>query len=219
VGFAIPVKQVSAAVTEFFTPEDLPLDGHAPVWFGAKFRPAPYPLSIAEVRPGTPAEKAGLRAGQLVLQINGKTPRSPMDCAGMLLNSPNQQGNLTVVDNGTRREIKVQMVKFEDFFQQKLGVELSKLTTADVERFGLNAGDGVFVHQVEPNGPADRAQLRPNFLLSRLDDRPVVDLGEAAAILNAKKSGDTVKATVRIPERTIYGYAGWRQGTTTVKMR
>jgi len=219
VGFAIPAKSISAAVTEFFTPEDLPIEGRVPVWFGAKFKPAPYPLSIAEVRPGTPAEKAGLRAGQLVLQIDGKAPRSPMDCADLLLNSPNHRATLMVAENGKRREVKVDMPTFEDFFRQKLGAELSKLTAADVNRFGLSAGDGVFVQQVEANSPAERAQLRAGFLLSRLDDQPVVDLSAAATILNAKKAGDSVRATVRIPERTIYGFAGWRQGNTTVRIR
>jgi len=219
VGFAIPVKLISAAVTEFFTPEDLPLEGRPPVWFGAKFKPAPYPLSITEVRPGTPAEKSGLRAGQQVLQINGKIPRSPMDCAELLLNSPNRQASLIVVDNGTRRELKVDLPTFEDFFHQKMGAELSKLTTTDVDRFGLSAGDGVFVQVVEPDSPADRAQLRPGFLLSQLDEKPVIDLSAAASILSTKKSGEAVRATVRIPERTIYGYTGWRQGTTTIKIR
>ncbi len=219
VGFAIPVKLISAAITEFFTPEDLPLDGHTPLWFGAKFKPAPYPLSITEVRPGTPAEKAGLRAGQLVLQINGKAPRSPMDGAELLLNSPNRNASLVVVDNGVRREVKLVLSSFEDLFRQKLGVELSKLTTTDMDRFGLNPGDGVFVQLVQPDSPADRAQLRPGFLLSQLDDKPVIDLSAAASILDAKKSDEVVRATVRIPERTIYGYTGWRQGTTTVKIR
>jgi len=219
VGFAIPVKMISAAVTEFFTPEDLPMEGFAPVWFGAKFRPAPYPLSIAEVRPGTPAERAGLRAGQLVLQVNGKSPKSPMDCAELLITSPNHLATLTVADGGTRRELKVTMIAFEDFFRQKLGAELSKLTASDVDRLGLNAGDGVFVQAVIPDGPADRAQLRVGFLLNQIEGQAVVDLGAAASILEAKKSGETVRATVRVPDRTLYGYVGWRQATVSLKVR
>jgi S1-C subfamily serine protease len=70
-----------------------------------------------------------------------------------------------------------------------------------------------------PDGPADRAQLQPGFLLSQLDGKPVVDLSAAASILSAKASGDSVQVTVRVPERTPYGYAGWRTGSTTVKLR
>jgi S1-C subfamily serine protease len=88
-----------------------------------------------------------------------------------------------------------------------------------VDRFGLNAGDGVLVQTVTPDGPADRAQLRSGFLLNQLDGQAVVDLSAAASILEGKKSGESVRATVRIPERTLYGYAGWRQGTTTLKVR
>lgn len=219
VGFAIPVKMISAAVTEFFTPEDLPVEGRTPLWFGAKFKPAPYPLSITEVRAGTPAEQAGLRAGQVVLQINGQTPRSPMDCAEILLNSPNRAASIVVVDSGTRRELKVKLVNFDEFFRQKIGASLAKLTTTDVERFGLNPGDGVFLQTVTPDGPADRAQLQPGFLLSKLDGRAVLDLSELASLLSTKPAGGSVQATVRVPERNIYGYTSWRQGTTTLKLR
>jgi serine protease Do len=219
VGFAIPVKTISAAITEFFTPEELPVEGRPALWFGAKFKPAPYPLSITEVRPGTPAEKAGLRVGQLVLQINGRSPRNPMDCAEMLLNSPNRRATLIVAENGARREVKLELPAFEDFFRERLGAELAKLTTTDVDRFGLNPGDGVFVQSVLPDSPADRAGLRPGYLLSQLDDKRVLDLSAAAAVLGGKQSGDAVRVVIRRPERSLYGYTGWRQLGTTVKLR
>ena len=70
IGFAIPVKQVSEALARFFSPEVTHL-----LWFGAQFQPAgSSPLLVTEVQPGGPAEKAGLRAGDRILEANGKAP-------------------------------------------------------------------------------------------------------------------------------------------------
>src|SRR6266699_2491008 len=56
IGFAIPVKQVSEALAGFFSPEV----SHS-LWFGARLRQGPPPLTVAMVQPGGPSAKAGLR--------------------------------------------------------------------------------------------------------------------------------------------------------------
>ena len=68
VGFSIPVKQVSAAVARFFTPEAT----HA-LWFGARISTSrPGPLTVVNVQPTSPAEKAGLLKGDQIVQVNGE---------------------------------------------------------------------------------------------------------------------------------------------------
>src|SRR5512137_1535361 len=56
VGFSIPVKQVSAALSQFFTPEV-----RDSVWFGAEFKAGAGPLTVRAVKPGSPADRAGLK--------------------------------------------------------------------------------------------------------------------------------------------------------------
>jgi S1-C subfamily serine protease len=219
VGFAIPVKQISAAITEFFTPEELPIEGLTPLWFGAKFRSAPYPLAVSEVRPRTPADAAGLKPGQTISEINGKRPKSPMDCAEILLKSPKGLATFAVMQEGVRKEIKVQMLPFAGIFKSKLGLDLEKLTTADVDRFGVKPGDGVMVSAVEPGSPAEKAGLRQGILLHRLNDEPVVDLSAAASALQNRQSSETIRATVRVLERNVFGYFTWRSATVPLKVR
>src|SRR6266540_4549812 len=54
IGFAIPIKQVTEAVSEIFTPEVT-----RSVWFGARIKSGPYPLRVTEVDSESPAAKAG----------------------------------------------------------------------------------------------------------------------------------------------------------------
>ena len=53
IGFAIPIKRVSEALSEIFTPEEL-----AHLWFGARVKAGARPLVITDVTPGSPADRA-----------------------------------------------------------------------------------------------------------------------------------------------------------------
>jgi predicted metalloprotease with PDZ domain len=82
------VKQVSAAISRFFTPEVTDS-----LWFGAQLKPNSGPLQIATVQPGSPAAKAGLRAGDNLLMVNGKTPQSLIECNRFLV-EPDRQARV-----------------------------------------------------------------------------------------------------------------------------
>src|SRR5882762_3325110 len=61
IGFAIPIKQVTEALSQIFIPEVT-----KSVWFGARIRSGPYPVTVTVVEPGSPAEKARLQAGDMI---------------------------------------------------------------------------------------------------------------------------------------------------------
>jgi serine protease Do len=65
-GFSIPVKEVSAALARFFTPEV----SHG-LWFGARMRAQDGRVRISEVQPGSPADTAGLKEGDVISRLNG----------------------------------------------------------------------------------------------------------------------------------------------------
>ena len=52
IGFALPIKQVTEALSEIFLPEVT----HS-AWFGARIKSGPYPLMVTEVEPESPAAK------------------------------------------------------------------------------------------------------------------------------------------------------------------
>ncbi|MCD6050698.1 MAG: protease Do, partial [Verrucomicrobia bacterium] len=82
IGFAIPIKRVGEAMAEQMTPETL-----RSLWFGARIRSGTIPLVLGAVQPESPAHKAGLREGDVVLRINGQTVRSLIEFTRELLNS------------------------------------------------------------------------------------------------------------------------------------
>src|SRR2546423_15595985 len=67
IGFAIPVKRVSTALAEIYTPEVL-----KEMWFGARIRPRGAALQVLSVQMESPAGKAGAPAGGGKLQVHSK---------------------------------------------------------------------------------------------------------------------------------------------------
>ena len=76
VGFAIPSNTVRSVVSQLVAGKTV---AHA--YFGVSVRDSSSPLgaALAQVFPGTPAAKAGLKAGDVVTQVDGKTIEGETD--------------------------------------------------------------------------------------------------------------------------------------------
>src|SRR6185369_9066243 len=144
VGFAIPVKQAGAALSDFFAPEWTDA-----LWFGAKVKASPYPLVVTTVQPGSPADKAGLRAGQEITEVNGKAAKSLVSFNRLITTNESRRATLAVVEKGARRTLQVQLEPFDRLIRARLGLTLSTLTRDRAALFQVNLGGGLFVEGVE----------------------------------------------------------------------
>jgi len=216
VGFAIPAKQISAALAEFFTPEV-----NNQLWFGARVVQAGTdPLVVSAVQNGSPADKAGLRPGQRVVQVNGGIPKDLVDFHRYITADTNRyQATLQVEQNGELRTVKMQLVPFDDLIRQKLGLVLLNLTPQTAASSPVKPGQGLFIDEVEKHSPADKAQLQRGFLLTAIGDRATGDLIGVADVLSTKKSGDIVRLVVVVPRRISNSYVEYRQASITLAVR
>src|SRR5437868_1584118 len=116
IGFAIPVKRVSAALAEIYSPEVL-----ESLWFGARVRPGPAPMQIISVQSESPAAKAGLGTNDTILKINGKTPTGFIDFNSELLAAKDKKPvSLEFARGDERRTISVRLVQEKTFFNEEL---------------------------------------------------------------------------------------------------
>jgi S1-C subfamily serine protease len=195
VGFSIPVKQVSSALSRFFTPEVTDS-----LWFGAQFKPGPGPLEVTTVQPGGPAAKAGLYPGDRVLQVNGKTPQSLIEC-NRLLAAADRSPSLTIERGGARLTFSVRLLSFEDLVRHKLGMTVLEITPQSAAGLGVRPGEALFVEEVEKGSPADHAQIQRGYLLAAVGDQNAASLRNVAEALANTKKGESVRLTVVVPRR------------------
>ncbi len=199
-GFAIPVKQVSAALSDFFT-----LEWTASLWFGARLRGAPYPLTVRDVQKDSPADRAGLRIGQEIAEVNGKLVHGLEDFNRLMAANADHRASLTVSENGDRRTLRAELMSMDDhlqdLLQRQLGLNVQTLTGTNAAQYQLNPGDGFLVRDVEKNSPAARAQIQSGFLLTAIDGIPVKDLVNSANAIGNKPAGERVQLSLLVPRR------------------
>ena len=213
VGFAIPVKQISTALADFFAPEITDS-----LWFGARVGGSGLPLLVKTVQAGSPADKAGLRVGQRVLQVNNQPIKGLVHLNRLLTDATNHSAALQVELNGERRTATVQLVPFDELISQRLGLVLLNITPETAARLQIRTGESLFIEDVKANSPAEKARLQRGFLLTGVDGRAAGNLMVVADVLSGKKSGDQVALTVVMPQRMGPNYVG-RQVTINVPVR
>ncbi len=213
VGFSIPVKQISAALSKFFTPETTDS-----LWFGAQLKAGETPLLVSAVQPGSPAAKAGISEGDRLLEVGGKPPGNLITANRLLCAPTNHSVKLVVEHEGQHRSVAVQMVGFEVLVKQKLGLTLLEMTAETAERLGMRPGEALFVEAVEKNGPASGTELQRGDLVAAIDNKRAGQLRALAEELAPKKKGDTVSLGVIVPRRVGMTFVV-RQGTVDVEVR
>jgi S1-C subfamily serine protease len=201
IGFAIPIKLVSAALSEIFTPES---SGKS-LWFGARIKVGPPPFTITTVQSQSPADLAGLKVGDHILRVNGVAPKGFIDFNELIVNSEKPEIALGVESGGKTREVSVTLMPEKDFFnagliEQMLGVRLQAITPQIAQRFMLNSTNGFLISGIEEHSPA-ADQLRPGYLVTGIEGQAPENLIAAAKIIFAKKKGESVKLDVTVQER------------------
>jgi serine protease Do len=143
---------------------------------------------VNQVNPGSPAEQAGLKAGDVLTHFDG----APLTEGGQYRNRaalarPGSSVNLALLRDGKHLELSVTVARLdEDALQgaeaaKAVGVAVRALHKDEAKRLGLNGG--LLVTVVEPGSLAAMAGIAPGTLILEANHKPVGTPGEFAAAL------------------------------------
>ena len=214
IGFAIPINMVKEMLP------DLKAKGkYTRSWIGIRIQPLTDALAeslglkkavgalVSEVVPNSPAEKAGIKDEDVVLEFDGKPVRSSSDLplyasmAGVGKSVP-----LKVWRQGKERVVSVVLTEFPDDEVVVAGDSTSEagelgMTVADItpelkRQFELSTDRGVVVKEIAPGSPAARAQLRAGDVILSLNRRKTSNARTFAQATKELKSGDLMRLQV-----------------------
>lgn len=212
IGFAIPVKDVREAVAKIFVPESNSR------WLGLQVLPATSPLIIQAVQSNSPAAKAGLKVGDQILQVNGRTPVG-FEFHKWLRDETNSDFTLAVQRGGERLNVPVHMVSFIEILKQRLGIDAQELTRSLARQFGLEEHAGLLVVGADKTGPSGKAGIERYHIITGINGIRVRSLLDAANTIFQAPKGDVVDVSVMVPQTRGDEILGYRQGATRVKLR
>lgn len=205
IGFAIPVKLVSEAISEIFIPENL-----KSLWFGAKIKNGANPMTVQSIEPLSPADKAGLKVGDVILGINGRFGVSYIALINELTEKgENQPCELIVKRDDSKKMIKIQLTPEKSFFNENLirnriGILVEEINDEVASNMGLPIHHGLLIKGVDKDSPADKAGLVKGLIINEIDGSPVVNILKTARLIHEKKKGEPVNLKVIAQRRRGY---------------
>ncbi|HET8552201.1 MAG TPA: DegQ family serine endoprotease [Gammaproteobacteria bacterium] len=153
---------------------------------------------VTKVIPGSAADKAGIKQGDVLVAVNGKPIKNPDVLPSMIgLMRPGTTVELKLIRNGKPIEVKAKLQSGEatpngGTANEKLGAKFSNITK-DSPLYGQV--QGVLVTDVDPDGEAFAAGLRPGMVILAVNRHPVKNLAQFRNALSQFKG--TLLLTVR----------------------
>ncbi|ABB38810.1 protease Do [Oleidesulfovibrio alaskensis G20] len=159
---------------------------------------------IGNVLSGEPADKAGIRAGDIIIKVNRNEISGASDLLRTIADlSPGDKATVVAVRNGAQKtftltlgERGTEMAARDETPQQKqnaatgqLGLKLRQMTEQEAGQLGLESTNGLLVVGIQQNSPAAMADLRPGDVILMANLKPVNTVGQLQKIVE----GDAAK--------------------------
>ncbi|MGQ9499550.1 MAG: DegQ family serine endoprotease [Dissulfurimicrobium sp.] len=144
---------------------------------------------VAQVSKGSPAEKAGLKEGDIILQLNGIKIVDAGELRNKIaLTAPGTVVKLDIMRNGKKMPVSVTIAeqpagKMAAMSEQpklveQFGFTVQDLTPDIAKQLGYKKGQGVVISGVEPGSIADQAGLQPGMLIEEVNRHVVRNVAE-----------------------------------------
>jgi serine protease Do len=176
---------------------------------------------VNSVEEGSPAARAGLQVGDVVVALDGRPIENATELTSQLAQrKPGERVGLTVVRNGQPRDITAQLAEFEhprdrtsarptpDSPAARLGFDVAALTPQLAQRLGSEATSGVAITTVVPYSSAAMAGFRAGQVILSINGQEVKTPSDVERIASHLAAGGVVSVRVRDPQigETIINY-------------
>jgi Do/DeqQ family serine protease len=220
IGFAVPVNMAKKVITDLIKTGKVTRG-----WLGVGIQPMTPDLAksfglkenegvlISQVMKGSPAEKAGLKEGDVILEMDGQKFDDHRQLQRMIGETPvGKTLEFTVIRDQKRLTVKVTIgempseEKVAKATEQKsdLGINVQKLTPQLAERLGLPEAKGVLVSKVDQRSPAARAGLRKGDVIIEFNREPIEDISNFQTAVKKISKGDQVMLRVIRGEAILF---------------
>lgn len=167
---------------------------------------------VANVSKDGPAERAGVKVGDVIIEFDGKEIKESNDLPIIVARTPvDKKVRLKVLREKkdvtlsvTVGELKEEEVVASTKEKGELGLTVQGVTPQIAESLGLDRPEGVVITAVDPGSPADEAGLRRGDVILEIDRKPVRKLADYRKAVGETKKGKGILFLVRRGESTLF---------------
>jgi serine protease Do len=221
IGFAIPIDLAKTVVAQLDT------TGHVVRgWLGVTIQPVTADLAksfhlpqatgalVSAVAPDSPAQKAGVKQGDVIVAYNGRKVARSDDLPRVVAETPvGHEATLEVLRDGKPVTLRAQVARLQEeqavaqassSERPSLGVAVQTLTPALAQQLGLDETRGVLVRQVQDGSPADAAGLRAGDVIVEVNRKPVKSAEELRSAVERRAKDAAVLLLVHREGANLY---------------
>ncbi len=173
---------------------------------------------VWQVEPNTPAAKAGIKRGDVIVAFNGR----PIKHLSTFRNAvaatpPGRKVTLSIFRNGQQLQLTVPLGTQPATNQmawagvnspfvaggpasKALGLTVSGVTDQEAQRLNLASPEGVFVSQVDPKGLAAKAGIQPGDVIVSVQGHPIMSVAQFNALIGKLNLAVGVRMSIFTPD-------------------
>jgi serine protease Do len=170
------------------------------------------------VQEGSPAARAGVKAGDVITQYDGHKVSRSSELPRMVADTPaGRPVPITIVRGGKPVSLSAKIAALEEEpgpiaarsqEKQNLGLGVETLTPGVARELGLPPGRGVVVRSVGDASPAADAGIRPGDVLVEVDHQRVASVAEMKRVLDRHPENTPVVVLLRRDDQNLYVAVG-----------
>jgi len=215
IGFAIPIDMAAQIVGQLKENGEVTrgwlgvniqdLKGDLAEYYGSKHSEG---VLVTDVVPGNPADKAGIKAKDIITAVNGEKVQNSRELTAKAATLPvGETTKITVVRDGKEKTFDVKVAKRPLTLadagkppvekEGQYGLQVTDLTPEIAKNLNVNRETGVVVVGVRPDSKAYKAGVQQGDLILEVNRRNVSSTGELKQLLAKYKDGDGVSLLVQ----------------------
>lgn len=222
IGFAIPINMARGIMQGLIE--------HGKIvrgWLGVVIQPVtediaksfgldkPQGVLIGDVQEKSPAEKAGLKRGDIIIRFANQEVNDPTQLRNAVVATPvGKEVPIEILRNGRSQIMMVKIAELPAEIGQvsassekgvsELGIRVQSLTPEIASQLGYEGDSGVIVVDVEPGSPADESGLRRGDLIKEVNRQEINNLSDYDKALSQLTKTDQVLLLIRRGDNTLY---------------
>ncbi|GAB6059183.1 DegQ family serine endoprotease [Desulfonatronum parangueonense] len=174
---------------------------------------------VAEAIPGEPADRAGLRSGDVIVSVNGQ---DVVDSSSLLRvvaqQEPGKEVRVVAIRGGKEQNFNVTLgTRDTERLAQRdrpapqtedqataLGITLRPISEREAQAMGMSRPQGLLVSEVEANSQAARSDVRAGDIIIEANQKPVNSVDAFESILEEATERGVIMLLIRRHTQTIF---------------
>jgi len=218
IGFAVPVNMAKGVIKQLKEEGEVTrgwlgvgiqdINDEMAEYYGVKDKKG---VMVSEVFPGDPADKAGIRTKDIILEVNGQKIETSRELTRIIAGfHVGEVVKITVFRDGKEKTLTVKIAKREETErvsrgipgiphkeQDVFGIGVSNLTPEIAHRLNLRETQGVVVTGVQPKSQGEDKGIKTRDIIKEINHQPINTVDEYMDAIQKVKKGDTVSMFIK----------------------